>query len=96
MSWDAGILIRTGTDRTRREDSGPRAFPGNTRQRGNEMIETEENLTEKAKSDLLYLEQLNSYAENTKNTPEYIRAMAMYTQALHVIDESFHHATLYH
>ncbi len=49
----------------------------------------ETDLTEKAKSDLLYLEQLNSYAENTKNTPEYIRAMAMYTQALHVIEERY-------
>jgi hypothetical protein len=49
----------------------------------------EETLTEKAKSDLLYLEQLNSYAENTKNTPEYIRAMAMYTHALHVIDKRY-------
>ncbi len=46
-------------------------------------------LTEKARSDLLYLEQLNVYAENTRNTPEYIRAMAMYTQALHVIDERY-------
>jgi hypothetical protein len=46
-------------------------------------------LTEKARSDLLYLEQLNIYAENTRNTPEYIRAMAMYTQALHVIDERY-------
>lgn len=52
-------------------------------------MEFDEDLTEKAKSDLLYLEQLNSYAENTKNTPEYIRAMAMYTQALHVIDERY-------
>ncbi|MGA1793089.1 MAG: hypothetical protein ACMUHU_04285 [Thermoplasmatota archaeon] len=53
------------------------------------MILDEEGLTEKAKSDLLYLEQLNSYAENTKNTPEYIRAMAMYTHALHVIDQRY-------
>jgi hypothetical protein len=49
----------------------------------------EETLTEKTKSDLLYLEQLNAYAENTKNTPEYIRAMAMYTHALHVIDQRY-------
>jgi hypothetical protein len=49
----------------------------------------DDGLTEKMKSDLLYLEQLNSYAENTKNTPEYIRAMAMYTQALHVIEERY-------
>jgi len=52
------------------------------------MIEEYE-MTEKAKSDLLYLEQLNSYAENTRNTPEYIRAMALYTQALHVIEERY-------
>jgi len=56
---------------------------------GKKMMEFDEDLTEKAKSDLLYLEQLNSYAENTKNTPEYIRAMAMYTQALHVIEERY-------
>lgn len=53
------------------------------------MILDEESLTEKAKSDLLYLEQLNAYAENTKNTPEYIRAMALYTHALHVIDQRY-------
>jgi 4-alpha-glucanotransferase len=57
--------------------------------RGNAIMLDEETLTEKAKSDLLYLEQLNSYAENTKNTPEYIRAMAMYTHALHVIDQRY-------
>ncbi|MBN1540073.1 MAG: hypothetical protein JW939_08005 [Candidatus Thermoplasmatota archaeon] len=53
------------------------------------MVLDEEGLTEKTKSDLLYLEQLNSYAENTKNTPEYVRAMAMYTHALHVIDQRY-------
>ncbi len=53
------------------------------------MILDDESLTEKAKSDLLYLDQLNAYAENTKNTPEYIRAMAMYTHALHVIDQRY-------
>lgn len=52
------------------------------------MIE-EKDITEKARSDLLYLEQLNAYAENTKNTPEYIRAMAMYTHALHVVDQRY-------
>ena len=57
-------------------------------QGGYEMID-EATLTEKTKSDLLYLEQLNAYAENTKNTPEYIRAMAMYTHALHVIDQRY-------
>ncbi len=46
-------------------------------------------LNEKTRNDLLYLEQLNTYAENTKNTPEYIRAMAMYTQALHVIEQRY-------
>ncbi|MFW3145183.1 MAG: hypothetical protein ACMUIE_00040 [Thermoplasmatota archaeon] len=49
----------------------------------------DETLTEKARSDLLYLEQLNAYSENTKNTPEYIRAMAMYTHALHVVGERY-------
>ncbi|OYT44844.1 hypothetical protein B6U90_04610 [Thermoplasmatales archaeon ex4484_6] len=72
------------------KDGGPRAHPGKQHlERGKKMMEFDEDLTEKAKSDLLYLEQLNSYAENTKNTPEYIRAMAMYTQALHVIEERY-------
>ncbi len=62
---------------------------GQTKTRGIWRMHFETDLTEKAKSDLLYLEQLNSYAENTKNTPEYIRAMAMYTQALHVIEERY-------
>ena len=53
------------------------------------MLIDEIELTEKARSDLLYLEQLNAYAENTKNTPEYIRAMAMYTHALHVVDQRY-------
>lgn len=46
-------------------------------------------MNEKIRSDLLYLEQLNSYCQNTVNTPEYIRAMAMYTQALHVLEDRY-------
>ncbi|MGA1822781.1 MAG: hypothetical protein ACMUIG_09655 [Thermoplasmatota archaeon] len=53
------------------------------------MIDEDPTLSEKLKSDLLYLEQLNSYCQNTVNTPEYIRAMAMYTQALHVLDTRY-------
>lgn len=53
------------------------------------MIDEDPTLNEKLKSDLLYLEQLNSYCQNTVDTPEYIRAMAMYTQALHVLDSRY-------
>ena len=46
-------------------------------------------LSEKMMSDLLYLEQMDIYCKNTVNTPEYIRASAMYTQALHVIEQRY-------
>lgn len=49
----------------------------------------EEELSEKMMSDLLYLEQMDTYCKNTVNTPEYIRASAMYTQALHVLDQRY-------
>lgn len=48
-----------------------------------------EEINEKLVSDLLYLEQLNSYCQDTVNSPEYIRAMAMYTQALHVLEDRY-------
>ncbi len=44
---------------------------------------------DKLDNDMLYLEQLNTYCRNTENTPEYIRAMAMYTQALYVIEDRY-------
>jgi len=46
-------------------------------------------LSEKLMSDLEYLEQMDTYCKNTANTPEYIRAMAMYTQALHVLEQRY-------
>ena len=39
--------------------------------------------------DMLYLEQLKIYVKHTKNTPENVRAMAMYNQALEVIEERY-------
>lgn len=47
------------------------------------------NLSEKLMSDLLYLEQMDTYCKNTQNTPEYIRATAMYTQALSVLEQRY-------
>lgn len=54
-----------------------------------ELIEEDIKLNEKERSDLLYLEQMNSYCQNTVNTPEYITAMSLYTQALNVIEERY-------
>lgn len=46
-------------------------------------------MSERLMSDLLYLEQMDTYCKNTMNTPEYIRATAMYTQALHVLEQRY-------
>jgi len=53
------------------------------------MHQNDPNLSEKLMSDLLYLEQMDTYCKNTINTPEYIRATAMYTQALHVLEQRY-------
>ncbi|MDG6224894.1 MAG: hypothetical protein QCI82_05205 [Candidatus Thermoplasmatota archaeon] len=53
------------------------------------MPENENELSERMTSDLLYLEQMDMYCKNTMNTPEYIRATAMYTQALHVLEQRY-------
>lgn len=52
-------------------------------------MDMNENTDGKLDNDMLYLEQLNTYCRNTENTPEYIRAMAMYTQALYVIEDRY-------
>jgi hypothetical protein len=52
-------------------------------------MQADEGMSEKLMSDLMYLEHMDTYCKNTVNTPEYIRASAMYTQALHVLEQRY-------